>query len=79
MITVNIHEAKNRLSALVKSIEETGETVVLCRNGEEVAEIRPYAPRPRPRRDLTPDPSLRPILAPDYDPTKPLSEEEWLQ
>ena len=29
------------------------------------------------RRDLTPDPRLRPILTPGYDPTEPLGEDEW--
>ena len=40
MITVNLHEAKTRLSELVKAVEERNETVVLCRDGREVAEIR---------------------------------------
>lgn len=79
MITVNMHEAKSRLSQLVKAIEEEGEVVILQRNGQPVAEIHRYrAPAPSPiRRDLTPDPRLRPILAPGYDPAEPLTEEEW--
>ena len=77
MITVNMHEAKTRLSELVKAVEERNETVVLCRDGEEVAEIRRRAKRRRPVRDLTPDPRLRVEFAPGYDPTEPLSEEEW--
>jgi len=40
MITVNMHEAKTRLSELVRAVEERNETVVLCRDGREVAEIR---------------------------------------
>jgi len=76
MITVNMHEAKCRLSQLVKAIEEEGEIVILQRNGHPVAEIHPYTPRPV-SRDLTPDPRLRPILTPGYDPAEPLSEEEW--
>ena len=62
MITVNMHEAKTRLSELVR---------------EEVAEIRRRAKRRRPVRDLTPDPRLRVEFAPGYDPTEPLSEKEW--
>jgi len=78
MITVNMHEAKSRLSALVKAVEEDGETVVLQRNGHPVAEIHRYRARDlEPVRRLTPDPSLRPILAPGYDPTEPASEDEW--
>jgi prevent-host-death family protein len=77
MITANMHEAKSRLSELVKAVEETGETVVLQRNGKPVAEIRPYVSPKIIRRDLRPEPSLRPILAPGYDPAEPLSDDEW--
>jgi antitoxin (DNA-binding transcriptional repressor) of toxin-antitoxin stability system len=34
MISANMHEAKSRLSAWVKAVEEDGETVILCRNGK---------------------------------------------
>ena len=60
MITANMHEAKSRLSALVKAVEENDEVVVLCRNGKEVAEIirrRPDAQKTI--RRLLPDPALR--------------------
>jgi antitoxin (DNA-binding transcriptional repressor) of toxin-antitoxin stability system len=76
MITVNMHEAKTRLSELVKAVEERGEVVVLCRGGREVAEIRRRGPRRRVRT-LTPDPKLRVEYAPGYDPTEPLTESEW--
>lgn len=76
MITVNMHEAKTRLSELVKAVEERNETVVLCRNGLAVAEIRRRAKR-RKYRDLTPDPSLRAEYAPGYRPDEPLDDEEW--
>lgn len=55
MITVNMHEAKTRLLELVKAVEERGETVVLCRDGREVAGIR--------RRGRTP-PEARPDAGP---------------
>lgn len=79
MITANMHEAKSRLSALVKAVEEHDEVVVLCRNGKEVAEIRRRTQPPAQpfRRNLTPDPSLRVTFAPGYDPTEPLTEDEW--
>ena len=54
MITVNMHEAKTRLSELVKAVEERNEIVVLCRAGREVAEIRRRVKR-RPARNLSPD------------------------
>jgi len=41
MIWVNTFEAKTRLSELLKQVEETGERVLVCRNGKPVAELRP--------------------------------------
>jgi antitoxin (DNA-binding transcriptional repressor) of toxin-antitoxin stability system len=76
VITVNMHEAKTRLSELVKAVEERNETVVLCRDGREVAEIRRRVKRGS-RRNLTPDPRFRVELAPGYRPTEPLTEDEW--
>jgi antitoxin (DNA-binding transcriptional repressor) of toxin-antitoxin stability system len=76
VITVNMHEAKTRLSELVKAVEERNETVVLCRDGREVAEIRRRVKR-RASRNLAPDPRFRVELAPGYRPTEPLSEDEW--
>ncbi len=77
MITVNMHEAKTRLSELVKAVETQGETVILCRNGTEVAEIRAVRREPLNRMLIPPDPALRVELAPGYDPAEPLSEDEW--
>jgi antitoxin (DNA-binding transcriptional repressor) of toxin-antitoxin stability system len=76
MITVNMHEAKTRLSELVKAVEERDEVVVLCRGGREVAEIRRRSRR-RAARDLTPDPALHVGFARGYRPTEPLADEEW--
>ncbi len=77
MITANMHEAKSRLSELVKAVEEGGEIVVLQRNGKPVAEIRPYSQPKKIRRDLRPEPTLRPTLAAGYEPSEPLSDDEW--
>jgi antitoxin (DNA-binding transcriptional repressor) of toxin-antitoxin stability system len=76
MITVNMHEAKTRLSELVKAVEEANETVVLCRDGREVAEIRRRVKR-RAVRNLTPDPRFRVRPARGYRPDEPLTEDEW--
>ena len=76
MITVNMHEAKTRLSELVKAVEERNEIVVLCRAGREVAEIRRRVKR-RPARNLSPDARFRVELAPGYRPTEPLTDDEW--
>ena len=76
MITVNIHEAKTRLSELVKAVEDGNEVVVLCRDGHEVAEIRRRVKR-RQVRNLTPDPRFRVEFAPGYRPMEPLTDDEW--
>jgi antitoxin (DNA-binding transcriptional repressor) of toxin-antitoxin stability system len=76
MITVNMHDAKTRLSELVKAVEERNETVVLCRDGREVAEIRRRIKR-RTVRNLTPAARFRVELAPGYQPAEPLTDDEW--
>ena len=75
MITINMDEARRRLSELVRAVEERNETVVLCRHGREVAEIRRRMKR-RMARDLTPDPRFRVELAPGYQPNEPLTD-DW--
>lgn len=79
MIRVNMHEAKTRLSELVKAVEERGETVILQRHGRPVAEILAYAGDDEvgAARNLAPDPALKPALAPGFDPSEPLSDAEW--
>ena len=76
MITVNMHDAKSRLSELVKAVEDRNEVVVLCRDGQEIAEIRQRRKRGR-RRSLSPDPRLRVEFDPGYDPSEPLTDDEW--
>jgi antitoxin (DNA-binding transcriptional repressor) of toxin-antitoxin stability system len=74
-----MHEAKTRLSELVKAVEERNETVLLCRDGREVAEIRRHVKK-RAARRLTPDPRdprFRVTLAPGYQPAEPLTDDEW--
>jgi antitoxin (DNA-binding transcriptional repressor) of toxin-antitoxin stability system len=72
MITVNTHEAKTKLSALLAAVEERGELVRICRNGKPIAELRPVMTRtglPQP------DPELRAEFL--EDPTAPLDDEAW--
>jgi prevent-host-death family protein len=76
MITVNMHEAKTRLSELVKAVEDRNEVVVLCRDGREVAEIRRRAKR-RQRRNLAPVSRFRVEFGPGFRPSEPLSDDEW--
>lgn len=42
MTKLNIHDAKTNLSKYLKKVED-GEEVILCRNGEPVAKIIPFA------------------------------------
>ncbi len=74
MITINMHEAKTRLSELVKRVEQHGETVTICRDGKPVATLQ--AAKPTQRSRLAGDVSLRVKLAPDYDPVEPLRPDE---
>ena len=76
MKTVNMHEAKTRLSELVRAVEERNEVIVLCRDGREVAEIRRRGRR-RHARTLVPDERFWVEFTPGYSPTEPLAEEEW--
>ena len=76
MITVNMHEAKTRLSELVRAVEERNEVVVLCRDGRAIAEIRRRARR-RQVRNLTPAPRFRVDFMPGYRPSEPLTDDEW--
>ncbi len=47
MIAVGVHEAKTRLSALLRDVE-AGHEVVVTRGGEAVARIVPIAATPAP-------------------------------
>ena len=75
MVRVNMHDAKSRLSELVRTVEDRNEVVVLCRDGVEVAEIRRRSRRRG--RSLTPDPRFAVEFAPGFEPTEPLSDDEW--
>jgi len=62
--TVNMHEAKTNLSALLALVEK-GEEVVICRANKPVARLEPYKPLPRARQ-LGEAKSMLEIL-PDFD------------
>lgn len=76
MITANMHEAKTRLSQLVAAALN-GEEVILCSKGQPKVRIVPVETKPIRRNLIPPDPTLRATLAPGYDPSEPLSEDEW--
>lgn len=72
MKTLNIHETKTNLSSILKEIEETGERVVICRNGKPVADLSSHTPTSRLVQD-----ALLANTQINYDPTEPASEDDW--
>ena len=72
MITLNIHEAKTHLSAVLARIEHEGESATICRNGRPIADLVPHR---KPARA-----SLHPVMSKlvlHYDPTEELAKDEW--
>ena len=43
MKTMNLRDANQQFSSLVKHVQETGETIQILRNGEPAAELHPIA------------------------------------
>lgn len=74
MITVNIHEAKTQLSALLHKIEVDHETIRLCRNGKPIADIVPIEAGNDPMKMHS---CLYKGAKISYDPTEPLTQDEW--
>lgn len=64
MITVNIHEAKTRLSHLLRRVA-AGEDVVIARAGRPIARIVPVATPAAPRKPGSARGRL--LLADDFD------------
>jgi antitoxin (DNA-binding transcriptional repressor) of toxin-antitoxin stability system len=69
---VNVHRAKTNFSSLLAGLEKDGQTVVICRNGEPVADLVPHRRGSR----LKVHPVLSKIRL-SYDPVEPLAEDEW--
>ncbi len=57
MKILNVHEAKNLLSAVPADVEEKGEEYLICRNARPVADLVPHVKIHR----LKPHPLLRRI------------------
>ena len=70
--TLNVHETKKRLSAVLADTEAADESFPVCRHGKPVAKL---IPRREPSR-LKPHPLMRKIKT-KYDPIEPLSRDEW--
>jgi len=65
MLTVNVHDAKTRLSRLLAEVEK-GESVVIARAGRPIATLTAYQP---PKRRVAPPGSMagRIGLSDDFD------------
>lgn len=74
MKTLNVHEAKTRLSSVLAEISEKGEKYLICRNGKPVADLVPHVKKSR----LAPHPVLSRVRI-KYDATEPLSADEWAE
>jgi antitoxin (DNA-binding transcriptional repressor) of toxin-antitoxin stability system len=72
MKTVNVHEAKTNFSSLLAKLEKNSESIVICRNGEPVADLVPH----RRANRIKAHPALRKIKI-GYDPVEPLAANEW--
>jgi prevent-host-death family protein len=48
MTSVNVHEAKTQLSALLKRVEG-GEEIVIARSGQPIAKLVPWSAPEKPR------------------------------
>lgn len=53
MASVNIHQAKAQLSALIARVQEQGERITICRYRRPVAELVPAKRGKRSRLDRT--------------------------
>ena len=74
MKTVNVHEAKTNFSSLLAQVEHSKERIVICRNGEPIADLVPHQRKDRTKAH----PALRRIRI-DYNPVETLSDAEWPQ
>ena len=74
MISVNTHEAKTRLSALLALVEEGSEEVTICRNGKPVAKL--VAVQEAAIDPMEKHPELQGAAFLE-DPCAPLDEEAW--
>jgi prevent-host-death family protein len=71
MKSVNIHEAKTQLSALLSAVQEAREHIVICKSGLPIAELIPYKKK---KRTIVKK-SLQPKSI-SIDLTQPISE-DW--
>ncbi len=92
MITIALDEAPSHLSTLLEQVEESGEVVLICRDDQPVAELRPPSALAGPgkastrteapgalavdRNGLPTHPELSQVKFHE-DPVAPLDAEDW--
>lgn len=72
MKTVNVHDAKTRLSVLLAEVEKRGKRIVICRNGKPIADLVPH----RDEVSMAADRKLGAIKI-KYDPIEEVDEADW--
>jgi antitoxin (DNA-binding transcriptional repressor) of toxin-antitoxin stability system len=72
MKTVNVHDAKTGLSALLVQVEKSGKRFVICRNGKPIADLVPH----HHEVSMAADVKLGAIKV-NYDPTEEADEADW--
>ena len=75
---VNVHEAKSQLSRLLGLVEQ-GETVIIARNGQPVAELVPARRKPGFPFGIARDEPLAPAGDAWWQPLSDTEAEEWIQ
>jgi len=73
--TINVHQAKTTLSALLRLVEEEGEHIRIARNGKPVAELGPLSGKASKGFTWKVNPKLKAECF--EDPTTPLDPEDW--
>ena len=73
MTKVNVHEAKTNFSKYLRKVA-SGEEVVICKNGEPIAQIIPFPKDKEKKRLLGTAKGMITILPSFFD---PLTEEEF--
>lgn len=65
-MNIGLYDLKSKLSAVLKQIEASGESVTITRHGIPVAELRPLAAVPKtPKFGFLNSPEFH--MAPDFD------------
>jgi len=70
MLKLNVHEAKTHLSRYLARLEK-GESILLCKRNEPIAEIRPLPRRPRKPRPIGPPTGKLKIPKSFFEPLPP--------